>query len=389
MIVRRLLAIATAAVCLAGCAGYTSALGFRSRRAVLENDAARFEALMEEAVETTPAGPLDDPERTVLTHFLDLAGDPLFFPYTERWLANGWIDEAMTCAIHRARYRAMRTVDPADAKRSAEVCIQRARGAAELPERQWEVERCLEEAPFLVETSTTALLPYLAMAADPNAPLKFRYGLLDGMTRVDLATPSRLRTEDASLSRERAIAVAQSGGEAHTRRLDFVVDTTRTTVDPVLLASATARGVLAVENVMVQLGRSYIGAYAKSEDPFERALAWSWVRKQKTVEPVPDLVALGLYDREKETKDDVYWYLCWREAPRDPSALVPSNVIEAVSIRRTAPVDPTSLRDAECPDYPNIDGPYPLEATARGSAVSARGDPKLRTAVRLRRRILE
>ena len=52
----------------------------------------------------------------MLTHFLDLAGDPLFFPYIEDWMAKGWVSDTMTCAIHRARFRSTREKDPEDAR---------------------------------------------------------------------------------------------------------------------------------------------------------------------------------------------------------------------------------------------------------------------------------
>jgi hypothetical protein len=382
-----------------GCIGYRSALGFRARRAVLEDDAARFEDLMEEAADTTPAGPLDNPKLTVLTHFLDLAGDPLFFPYIEDWMAKGWVSDTMTCAIHRARFRSMRDKDPAEADRAAQVCIKRARHAATDPELQWEVDRCLEEAPFLVDTSTTALVPYLRMVAEPTEPVKFRYGLLDGMTRVYISSPSRIASNDSSLTREEAAEIARGHVDKQVQRLDFIIAAVRPYVNATLLASSTARGVLEVENVSVALGKSYIGKFATSDDPYERDVAWAWVRTQKNRKKVNRIAALGLYNRAKETRKDVYWYFCSRRggdeaAKSGAGVLGPLNMIEAISIRRKEAVDDVeALRAEVCADYPTIGGPYPLEATGRGtvtaSVAEALGEEKIRTSVLLRKRVLD
>lgn len=394
------LALATTAT---GCLGYTSALGFRARRAVLENDASRFEDLMEEAADTTPAGPLDNPRLTVLTHFLDLAGDPLFFPYVDDWMKKGWVSDTMTCAIHRARFRAMREKDTEDANRSAEICIKRARIASQDPELSWEVDRCLEEAPFLVDTSTTALLPYLKMVADPTEPKKFRYGLIDGMTRVYITSPSRMLSNDPSLSREEASRIARDHVDKQAERLDFIIEATRPYVSSTLLGSATARGVLEVENVSVALSKSYVGKYSASGDPYLKDLAWSWVRVQKNRKKVNRIAALGLYDRAKETKKDVYWYFCSRRGGRaDESSkaalLGPLNVVEAISIRTKKQVDDIeSLRAKHCSKaddvYPNISGPFPLESTGRGavtaSVAAALGEDDVRTSILLRKRVLD
>ena len=113
-----------------GCLGYTSALGFRARQAVMRNDAAAFKDLMEEAADTLPAGPLDNPEKTVLTHFLDLAQDPLFFPMVEEWMAKGWIGDDMTCAVFRAHYKAEIDRHPEAAQKSAARASDRARRRA-------------------------------------------------------------------------------------------------------------------------------------------------------------------------------------------------------------------------------------------------------------------
>lgn len=386
-----------------GCVGYQSALGFRARRAVLENDAARFEDLMEEAADTTPAGPLDNPELTVLTHFLDLAGDPLFFPYIEDWMKKGWVSDTMTCAIHRARFRAMRDKDPAEAERAAEVCVRRARTASTDPELSWEVERCLEEAPFLVDTSTAGLLPYLKMVAEPTEPVKFRYGLLDGMTRVYISSPARIASNDSSLTREQAAAIAREHVERQVARLDFIIETVRPFVDATLLASATARGVLEVESVSIALGKSYVGPYATSAEPYYRDVAWGWLRAQKNRKRVNRIAALGLYNRANETRKDVYWYFCSRRggdesATSGAGVLGPLNIVEAISIRKKQPVeDVEALRKQTCIDegevYPSISGPYPLEATGRGSVTASvaasLGDEKIRTTLLLRKRILD
>src|SRR5687768_3022809 len=94
-----------AATQMACVSSYTSALGYRARQAVLRGDVQAFDELMEEAADTLPRHPYDNPKRTVLTHFLDFGGSDLFFPMIEKWRAKDWISDNMTCAIHRARYR--------------------------------------------------------------------------------------------------------------------------------------------------------------------------------------------------------------------------------------------------------------------------------------------
>jgi hypothetical protein len=176
---------------------------------VLQNDVEAFPDLMEEAAETSPKGPRDNPKKTVLTHFLDLAADPRFFPYIEEWRKKGWVEDDMICSIHRAHHRATRDSDPKAAARSVNVCLNVARAAARETERSWQVKDCLEEAAFLAETSTQALVPFLRLVADPTEPLRFRAGLLDGMTRIPLSSPERRLANDSALTREQAFAAAE------------------------------------------------------------------------------------------------------------------------------------------------------------------------------------
>ena len=251
-------------VCWSGtaCLGHQSALGFRARQAAMRGDAAIFRELMEEAADTTPAGPLDNPEKTVLTHFLDLAADPLFFPMVEEWMQKGWVGEDMRCAVYRAHYRAEIGRDPAAALASAEKILNLARAAAPDAERQWEVEVCLSGAPFLTATATAALLPYLQIAADPTEPIRFRAGLLDGMTNAFLTGAERLYGNQPELTREEAQALAMKQASDQARRTRFVLESVRPYVESAFLAAATARGVLEVETVLVPPGQSFVGRYA-------------------------------------------------------------------------------------------------------------------------------
>lgn len=361
----------------------------------MEQDIAAFGPLMDEAAETTPKGPLDNPKKTVLTHFLDFAGDPRFFPIIEEWKSKGWVGDDMVCSIHRAHARLNWEKDRAAAEQSVETCLAIAREASKNSEKSWQVADCLEEASFLTQTSTAALVPYVERVADPTEPVKFRVALLDGMTRIPVTGADRRQMNDRSLSREQALEEAARQLRGVEGRFEWIVSATKTFLEPNLLASGSAVGAMEIEEASLGLGRSYLGKYALSENPDDHDLAWAWVRTMKLKKKNTSLSALGIWDRSKETKDDMYWYFCAKPGESKGGA-VPVLAVDAISVRakERAP-DLEALRTAQCLDkktnevYPQIFGPFPLESVGRG-AVSERmkGDGKTRTAVVLKRRVL-
>jgi hypothetical protein len=389
---------ALAAVFMTGCVGYSSALGFRARQAVLHHDTARFQELMEEAADTMPKGPHDNPKKTVLTHFLDLAGDPLFFPYIEGWSAKGWVDADMKCSIHRAHYRAVRTTDPEAAQRSVDICLEAARAAAPHGDQSWQIDDCLDEAAFLTQTATTALVPFLKLAADSSEPLKFRVGLLHGMTNIPIAGAQRKIDNDSKLSREDAEKIVGADLDTTAARFTFIVSAVRPYMDTALLAGGTALGAMQIEYASNSVQKSYVARYAMSDLPDESDLAWAWVRAMKHKKPIPELTGLGIWNKDRETKDDVFWYLCTRPGHATGSAaLGPLAPIDAISIRALArAADPDALRLANCVEkdgtpYPAIRGPYPAETIGR-SAVAEAGATEAgegaRAVVALKRRVI-
>lgn len=373
--------------------GYSSALGFRARQAVLARDINAFPPLMNEAAETLPKGPLDNPKRTVLTHFLDFADDPKFFPIIEDWKSKGWVAEDMVCSIHRAHARLLWEKDRDEAWKSVEMCLSTAREAARSAEKSWQVSDCLEDATFLTQTATTALVPFVERVADPTEPLKFRVALLDGMTRIPVSSADKRQMNDHTLPREQAIAEAEAQLHGVETRFEWIISSSKTSLEPGLLASGSAIGAMEIEEASLGLGRSYVGRYAISENPDDNDLAWAWIRVMKTKKKNPSLSALGIWDRSKETKEDVYWYFCAR--PATGTASGPA-VVDAISVRakeRAGDID--ALRAAQCVDkktsevYPKIYGPFPLESVGRGAVSTLMKDENgKRTAVVLKRRIL-
>jgi hypothetical protein len=394
-----ILALFGAATTASGCVGYQREFGFRAHQAVLKHDVQAFEELMEEAASATPKGPHDNPKQTVLTHFLDLAGDPSFFPHIDAWRQKGWVGEEMKCSIHRAHYRATKQSDPAAAWTSVEVCLDTARAASTTAEKSWQVADCLEEASFLTQTATAALVPFMKLVADPNEPLKFRVALLDGMTNIPVAGARRHKDNDSSLTAEQAEEKVDRDLAHLTPRLDWIIAAARPFLDVSLLASGTARGAMQIEYAAGSTGKSFVGRYAQSANPEDGDLAWGWVRAMKNKKPVPDLSGLGIWNRERETKDDVYWYICTRPGKTSTAAaaLGPVTAIDAISVRakeRLASAD--TVRTSECTDkpneepYPSIAGPYPAESIARSAAsdeISRRRGGE-RAAIVLRRRVL-
>lgn len=320
---------------------------------------------MEEAAHSNPSGLYDRPRRTVLTHFLDLAGSDRFFPTIELWTKKGWVEESMTCAIHRARYKALAAVPTrsAEAREVADFLIDRARSGAAVPDRVWEIGACLDEAPFLTESSTASLRPYLALVSDLTEPRTLREGVLRGMTGIYVRDPASLRANDPGMDKVRAQELSVAEVEAGAGRLGEIVkqlrSTTNADTDSELLARGTAFGAMEIERVMILLGRTFLGRFAVSQDPFESDLAWGWVRTAKAGKRIGRHEGLGLWDRNREPEGDAFWYLCFEGK-------------EAISLRaRDRLVDPDRVRIERCAtgagraSMSEIRGPYPLEATAR------------------------
>lgn len=347
-----------------GCAsGYRSALGYRARHAVLSNDVEAFPGLMAEAAGTTPRHAYDNPKRTVLSHFLDLGGSERFFPIIDAWRARGWVDDTMTCAIHRARWKGVFATNPEEADRVAGVCLDRARSSAVDPERSWEVSACLAEAPFLTQSSTAALAPFLDLAADPTEPLAFRAGILEGITHVYLQDPAYMVAQDGKLALDDARTRAVSAYDATERRFRAVVARVRSTTDTTLLAGGTAFGALELERVSLALGRSFFDAFLASGIADDEDIVWGWVRASKARPRQSRLDTLGLFDRRLEPAGDAYWFAC---LPVSTSSAAATMVL-----RRTP--------EPACPAGRRALGPYPLQATARGAAkamVAVASEPK-------------
>lgn len=354
-----------------GCAGYKGALGYRARQAVLRGDVAAFDRLMAEAADASSKGPLDNPTKTVLSHFLDLGGSDRFFPMIEDWTKRGWVSELMTCAVQRARYKGVAARDPAEAERAARVCIDRARTAAGDPDRRWEIEACFDEAPFLVLTSTRAIAPYVALAADPREPYLFREGLLDGLTKVYLQDPGTRRANDPSLSAEAARKASIAQLALVTGRFRSILDGVRAANELELIRGATAFGALELERASLPLRKSFLASFLRSGSQDDADLTWGWVRVMKGRERIRRLDALGLWNQKEEPPGDAYWYLC-AERPRAGSraiaivakASIPDSDLEQVRQERCG--------ELEAPGAPSkISGPYPLLATARAALTSS------------------
>lgn len=365
----------TALVALFGPAcvtGYEDGLGYRARQAVLRNDVDAFEALMAEASEEKPRSPLMQPQRTVLTHFLGLAGSPRFFPIIEEWRAKGWVSDNLTCAIHRARYRHTRSSDPGEAERAAQVCLERARAAAYSTDRAWEVEACLDEAPFLTETSTAALMPYLEVVTEVTEPRALRRALLEGMTKVYLQDVYIRSTNDPERPREGHRAQAEAQMNATAARFVGIVEAARAGGDVALLASGTTSGALELERALLTDRRSFLYDYAfAGGDPELRDLAFAWVRAMKARQKEPRLESLGLWDRTREPARDAFWYGCLGDP--EVHAVFGSARVAVQPVRAKAPVTPAEVA-ARCGAGVAVErvmGPFPMQATLRGSVTAS------------------
>lgn len=364
MALRRFLAVILAF--LPGCvSSYTEALGYRARQAALQNDVEAFEPLMAEAASAEKVDMMHMPKRTVLTHFLDLAGDDRFFPTIEGWRAKGWVSDNLTCAIHRARYR--HAADPAEARRSADVCVERARSAAYGTGRAWEVEACLESAPFLTQTSTAALTPYLRVAADPAEPRALRWAILDGMSRRYLQETSRRAVNDPDVPRVVHRAAAEAQAEATAARLVALLTALEGAVDPALLASGTAYGALELERAATTRQDSFVWRWALADGAPDRAdLAYGWVRTLKSRELDRRLESLGLWNRNVEPERDGFWYACLQvEVDRAFGAAR----VRARPLLATSRADPAAVA-ARCGARRPF-GPLPLKAMLRGAVTAS------------------
>lgn len=356
--------------------GYQDALGYRSRRAAEAKDAAAFVELMQQASEADPNSALDNPKKTVLTHFLDLADSPQFLATVDDWNRRGWVDEDMICPVYRAHFAAHFQSDPEAAASSAAICEARARAASHNEARAWEVDLCLLESPVFTRTSTESLGRYLQQATDPQEPEAYRQALLKALTFREHFGPRERWGVPSTLSPEAERAQAREGAEAWRRRLAWLLEALSPAVPTPELAIASARGVMEVEQVMLSHGQSFVATYADSPDPTQQALAWAWVRALKRQPPVDHLAGLGIWDRGREPVKDAYWYLCHGPAVLKPGgALGPRYVAPAVSMRSGQALeglDRSRPLGGECQGFeaPAILGPYPLEQIARARAVA-------------------
>jgi hypothetical protein len=350
-----------------GCSGlgYQGALGYRARQAALQHDAAAFPDLMAEAAETEPKSRLDNPKKTVLTHFLDLADDPAFLATVRQWESQGWVEPDMICPVYRAHFAAHHQDAPEDAAASAQVCLARARSASARADPE-EVERCLLEAPFLIATATAALAPYLALATDPAEPEPFRQAVLRGLTLREGFAPRARWGVTATVSADVQRAQTEAAARGWARRLAWVLDTLEGEVDAPELALASARGAMEVEHVLEGLGESFVAAYAEDPRPARRDLAWGWVRAMKHAPPVEHLGGLGLWDPGREPPGEAFWYVCAAAPVARPGRLGPRLSAEGASM-----VAPAPLPAPECPPGARGWGPYPLEQVARAAAEAA------------------
>lgn len=366
----RVALLAAALLVGTGCSGYgyQGAVGYRSRQAALQGDAAAFGPLMEEAAEAEPKSRLDNPKKTVLTHFLDLAADPGFLPTVRAWEARGWVDADMVCPVHRAYFGAH--MAEAEAQASARLCVDRAR-AASLRGDDEEVARCLLLAPFLVDTATTALVPYLATATDPAEPEPFRQAVLRGLTFRDGFEEKARWGVTATTTPDAQRTATAAGARRWARRLEWLLDTLGPRVPPTELAMASARGALEVEQALEGLGEGFVSAYAEDPRPERRALAWGWARAMKAQAPVEGLAGLGVWDRGREPAGDAYWYVCAEPPVSKPGRRGPRWTARGTSLAAPGPLDappPTG-----CPAGATWVGPYPLEAVARTAAAARLG----------------
>lgn len=361
------------AASLLGCAHepWRDAVGYRARQAALRGDVGAFDGIMADAAKEEPKSPIHDPKRTVLVHFLDLAGAPGFEETIARWEAKGFIADPMTCAIERARWRALHEDDPRVAEAAAATSLDRARAAASDPARAWELEACLGGARFLTESSTRASAELVGIVRDPAEPLAFRRAVLEGLAEIRLdSVPGLSKTpEDEARARTERVQALLSEAD----RLDRLIALVRTgTVPENLVTAATAVGALRLERALVPLGASYLARHASGPSD----LAWAWVRGMKARAPIPDLEPLGLWREALEGTGDAFWYLCpLSEEVTEAAGLGPVRMVRVRTVRAEAPLAPPE----PCPD---ARGPFPLEATARAAAATPREDG-LRPVVRI------
>ncbi len=358
-----LLCLSLNAACIT--TGYEDALGYRSRRAAQAHDATAFSALMAEAAETEPKSRLDNPKKTVLTHFLDLAATPQFLQTIDGWHQQGWVDADMICPVYRAHFQAHFESAPQAAAHSAEVCLARALDAAQAPVRQWELDLCLLESPVLVKTATSSLQPYLKLALDTTQPKALRRTLLKALTFRERFGPRARWGQTSTQTPDARRLQARTEAQTWRRRLTWVLARLADKVDASELAIASARGALEVEQVATSFGSSFIAEYAMNADAQRRAWAWAWVRVLKAVKPIKHLEGLGLWDRGREPAGDAYWYVCHDEAEKKRTALGVRAIAQGLSVRSLQPEGSGPGLNKICANYAYIQGPYPLERSAR------------------------
>lgn len=352
--------LVTLALGACGHPAYHNAIGYRARQAALQQNVEAFDTLMKEASEKEPKPPLYDPKRTVLVHYFDLADRADFMARIERWRASGWVDEAMTCAIHRAQWAGAWKSKPAVAARSMEICLERARKAAANPSKAWEVEACLSEAPFLTRSSTITQRGLAERVTDAAEPLGFRRALLEA-----LADPGPLLTKTTTTARARI--------EDGARRLDRLLQVVLTSSTPLdLVSSATAKAALRLERGMVPFGTSYMATHSEPVG----GLAWGWVRTMKANKKMKELEALGLWDEVREGAGDKYWYACPVAVKFVDSPLGRLRILSLRTYRYSQP----KVANDHCDDAV---GPFPLEVTTLGAASMSSGENETRTVVRV------
>lgn len=371
---RRALLLLAVGSLLAGCVGsYQDAIGYRARQASMQRDAAAFPSLMAEAAETEPKSRLDNPKKTVLTHYLTLADEPNYLETVRAWEANGWVEDDMICPVYRAHAAAH--LEDASGAESAARCVDHARAAVgQADEGRAEIDRCLLEAKFLVASATTALTPYLGLAVSDAEPLALRQGLWRGLTHREQFGPRDRWGVTSTLTIDRRRLLTERDARRWAARLRWTLDALETRGVPAPeLAIASARGAMEVEHVLMQRGESFVRAYAEAERPDHRTWAWGWVRAMKARPRIERLGGLGLWDRSREPAADAFWYVC-HGAPevRSDGPLGPRRLVRAETVRASARVPP-AVAAARCTDAATRLGPYPLEQVARAAAMARLG----------------
>jgi hypothetical protein len=337
-----------------GCAG---PLGLRAQKAAQADDAERFEELMAEAQEG-PQFPGDRPVQTVLTHFMALADHPRFLEILERWRAQGWVPDESSCAIERARYQALKDKDPKGAQGAVEQILTRARDAARSEDKSWEVEACIDGAPFLTLSSTAALTFPMSRAADPEEPALLREWLLRAMSTVYLDDADTLLAEGKAADRASAQAAALAQLRPAEARLGWILAQAEDSGDTALIARGTAFAALEVERVSLSAGERFLARTASASAPLLADLTWAWVRALKAKTRIARFNDLALWSRDVEPEADAFWYWCRWPDDRGIAVRVPERAS-----------DPAWIAEKHCQldgaPAAAIEGPFPLAASGQ------------------------